>query len=504
MAIGAIRARILGDDFQGRLFWFYAAKLFLPNRRVSRVQIEAVGGGALDDIVVDYSPYIEEGGTHFTREYIQCKFHVAEDKIYSSRALCDPALFSTTESFLRRAFSAYSKLAAEGVSFMLVLSSNADWDPTDKLRSVIDTGSGCLRDRFFTDGPRSDLGKIRNYWCDHLGISEDEAAPFFRSLRLKYRMLASRELLELIDMSLQRIGLEPIDSAKPHNSYDGVYREMLKSGTAEFDRDSFRSLCESAGLGTPREPSIQSVQMAGIRSFILGSSYMDLECDPLLCLCEYFDGRLVRDSASWNSVILDGLREWAASIVSLPEACELRLECHCSVATAAGSAIGPRPRSRVAPAQGSKMGGSTVWDRDDGSDRVEWSKRDLVVSDSGADVAVALAITHDIADTVATFLADHPELSISTLRVYSPVEGAGHHAVPGGHAGWLLAEELAADMAGLASECGAATTHIFTSAPNALNFLMGRMKRPGDPWQTWEHNADGSLPERYVEAIRIQ
>jgi hypothetical protein len=494
---------MMGDDFQSRLFWLYGSMLFLPERHVTRVQVESIEGGALDDIVVDYSLPLEDSGSDYTREYIQCKFHVADAKTYSSEALCDASFFSTKKSFLQRAYEAYEQYSANGLSFLLVLASNGDWDSKDKLKHEI-ADSGALREKFFTGGGGSALGKIRASWCDHLGLSTVEAEPFFRSLRLRYRWLDQRGLLHSVDAHARLIGLQPVDTAHSYNAYDGVYRAMIENGWLDFDRNTFSELCERQGLGTPCEPSVASVRAAGIRSFARGANYMDLECEPFVCLCEYFDGRAIRDPATWNGTLSAELRGWCESLAELPDACELRLECHCSIATAAGCMIGSRPRGTVLPAQGAKVGGSTVWRPDDGSSKAAWGSRDVAISDTGDNLAVALAITYDIEGVVTQFLHGHPELSVSTLRVYVPTGGPGHTAIANGSEGWGLASELNKDIARCLDENQTRVMHLFTSAPNALNFLMGRFKRPGDTWQTWEHNADGSLPEDYVMAIRIQ
>ena len=493
----------MGDDFQGRLFWLYAAMLFLPQRRVTRVQVECVDGGAIDDLRVDFSTLVEDGGVQYRHEYIQCKFHVGDAKSYSSVALCDPDFFGTKQSFLTRAYEAFLSLSSTGTPFLLALVSNGDWDPNDKLKSAIADG-GALRDDFFEKGPRSDLGRIRTRWCKHLGITEQEAEPFFRSLRLRYRLLDQRGLLDSVDAHLQLIGLKSIDAAQSHNSYDGVYRAMIKNGEVDFDRAALTKLCEREGLGVPCEPSADRVRMAGIRSYVRGAAYMDLECDPFICLCEFFDGRAIRDAGSWNGVLATSLRAWCQELAEVTDDCELRLECHPSIAYAAGHLIGPRPRAHIFPAQGSKIGRSSVWEPGAADASVAWTAIDVPISPDGPNVAVALAITHDITAAVSAFLDGRSDLGVASLRVYVSTTGPGHTAISSGPEGWALSAELAADVGRFADRHKAHAIHLFAAAPNALSFLMGRMKRPGDVVQTWEHNGDGALKATYVEAIRLQ
>src|SRR5450759_4284466 len=78
---------------------------------------------------------------------------------------------------------------------------------------------------------------------------------------------------------------------------------------------------------------------------------------------------------------------------------------------------------------------------------VAWTATDIPVHADGSDVAVALAITHDISAAVSNFLEGRPDLRVSTLRVYAPAAGHGHGAIAGGPEGWKLSQELAADIA---------------------------------------------------------
>jgi len=502
LAQGTIRARMMGDDFQSRLFWLHATMLFMPDRRVSHVRIESQECDAVDDLVIHYVPFREDGGTHYVREYISCKFHVSNATTYSSGALCDPKFFGTKQSFLARAYQAYLGLTKSGDTVAVTLASNGNWNPSDKLKTVISDG-GALRESFFSATPRSDLGRIRLAWCQHLGVDESCAEPFLRSLRLEYGILNQRRLLESIDAHLQLVGLAPIDSAKAHNPYDAVYHELIKNGELDFDRAALTAVCEREGLGTPSQPPSESIRMAGIRSFMRGADYMDMECDPFLCLCDRFDGRAIRDPSVWNGEVKDALRKWCDALAASVENHELRLECHSSIAFAAGCWVGSRPRGRVMPAQGSKIGGSHVWLPGDSPPKAGWTSTDILLDSDGRNAAVALSITHDLSADVTRLLENRSDLGVSILRVYAPADGIGLGSIVDGAHAWALAEGITADVRALVDTTGVETLHLFTAAPNAFNYIMGRLRRPRDVVQTWEHNWDGSLTAEYATAIRI-
>ncbi|MBG1259733.1 hypothetical protein [Nostoc commune] len=54
MARGAIAARIQGDDYQARWFWFQICRLFSERTKVVRVGYEANNIKSFDDVVVYY------------------------------------------------------------------------------------------------------------------------------------------------------------------------------------------------------------------------------------------------------------------------------------------------------------------------------------------------------------------------------------------------------------------------------------------------------------------
>src|SRR5208337_2189692 len=125
---------------------------------------------------------------------------------------------------------------------------------------------GSLPDRFFSDGPRSDIGKIRIAWREHLELSEDDFEDFARRLRLRVDFLSRPALKELLNERLMNVGLRAIPVDKTQNVYDSLSQQIIMNGTNSFDPQTFRQFCEREDLLTSPQPS--GPRVVGIRSFM--------------------------------------------------------------------------------------------------------------------------------------------------------------------------------------------------------------------------------------------
>ena len=97
----AVVARIEGDDYQARFFWFQVCRLFEPHTKVSSVGYEVDDAKAFDDVVVSYAPPVNDdrGGVVAT-DYYQVKFHVSQEGTVRFESLMDPAFIGATAFFV--------------------------------------------------------------------------------------------------------------------------------------------------------------------------------------------------------------------------------------------------------------------------------------------------------------------------------------------------------------------------------------------------------------------
>src|SRR5699024_4846082 len=112
---------------------------------------------------------------------------------YSSDALIDPSFINAKSSLLQRLHSAYTNLASNHADCRLHLASNWRWKDDDKLAQLFREYDGELPPKFFDDGPRGDLGKVREKWRTHLGLEDDDFRVFAKTLRFQLDHFGRRE-----------------------------------------------------------------------------------------------------------------------------------------------------------------------------------------------------------------------------------------------------------------------------------------------------------------------
>lgn len=197
MAQKQVGARTEGDVYQGLFFWKKAASLLIPESHVIRVDIEHDEADGVDDISVFYDRNgIDAGGWQCMADYYQLKYHVDNRKTYSSEAMIDPSFINAKSSLLQRFYQAYKNLSDLSNSFRLNLVSNWKWQESDALATILREYDGALPRSFFSKGPKSKLGEVREKWRMHLGMEPDDFVTFAKTLRFQLDFFGRRDFKE--------------------------------------------------------------------------------------------------------------------------------------------------------------------------------------------------------------------------------------------------------------------------------------------------------------------
>ena len=118
----AVVARQLGDDYQARIFWLEACRLFSQYSKVAHVAYEFKRFKSFDDVAVFYSsPIPDEQGGRITADYYQAKYHVHWGSSLTWEALIDPkAMNLSSFSLLERLYDAATDSRSSDVRFNLI------------------------------------------------------------------------------------------------------------------------------------------------------------------------------------------------------------------------------------------------------------------------------------------------------------------------------------------------------------------------------------------------
>lgn len=249
MAEKVVAARTEGDVYQAMFFWHQVCALLIESSRVNRVILEHDAASGVDDVAVFYEPPgIADAASPCTADFYQLKYHVDQSDAYCSETIIDPDFIHAKKSLLQRFFDAYKGLRDHNAWFRLHLISNWRWKLEDGLAKRMRECDGALPDKFFTDGPKSDLGKIRESWQSHLGIDRTTFEDFARRLRFGLDHFGRRWFKESLNDRLACAGLKRLPAECLANPYDSLAQQFVMNGFNEFDRKNFIGFCQREGL----------------------------------------------------------------------------------------------------------------------------------------------------------------------------------------------------------------------------------------------------------------
>lgn len=478
MALKQVGARTEGDVYQGLFFWRQAAELLRPSSMVDRVVLEHNEAEGVDDVAVFYrDPGINAGGWMATADYFQLKYHVDNRDCYSSDALIDAAFIKAKSSLLQRFHAAYTKLSNEHNQFRLHLASNWRWKDDDKLAALLREYDGELPRRFFVDGPRGDLGKVREQWREHLGLEPDVFADFAKTLRFQLDHFGRRDFKAYVYATLEAAGLRTPGADRAACPYESLVQQFLMNGPSSFDAETFRELCEREGLMLDSEPSEPRPVSVGVRSFVRFAERLESEIDELVCVSAQFEGRHPLSGTTWEtsaSQVLGFLGDADRRARLRAAESVIALECHGSLALLAGWELSRNSGVRVAPIQKPNL---DVWRPADGSEAssAAWEVTTIQKADDVDDLAVCLSVTHDVQADVEEYLSSADSPPVGRVLVLSPEGGPSPQSIRGADHAYHLAVQMPSLLASARTK-RSARAHIFFACPNALMFFIGQQR----------------------------
>jgi hypothetical protein len=497
----AVIALHQGFDYQARWFWNEALRLLRSEPVLERVAIEAPAPRGFDDIVShpvrprDQDVWGEPVGI----DGFQAKFHVDHSKVIRATDLADPDFITAKSSLLQRLQAAAGAAEAEGRHGRFTLITPWRIDHQDLLGQLRGT-DGQLRLSVLFDGTsdRSETGKVRKLWRDHLHMADDESLrELVKHLRILERdvVATNREL----ERELETAGLVPVPPEVVTHPYVDLIHGHVKLGELEFDATALRRTLTAAGLWRTGPMAPDAHRRLAIRSRRLGAVHLEDEANDLLDLVPLFHDRAVAHGVDWNGDVAAQIERFLSAHVQTGERYRLYLDAHGAIAFAAGWQL---HRADVTPMQ--TIDGRLVpWPPSGvAPDGPQWHIRQQTVgSSAGPDVALALSVTHDIHDDVLAFVAGRlPSVNL-VLGLSAP--SIGRTSVrDGAHANDLAVEAVQTVRKQRPRDGRPSRVHLFAAGPNGLMFQLGRNGRPLG--ETTVYEFDFENPHRgYAPAINI-
>jgi SMODS-associated and fused to various effectors sensor domain len=498
----AVAVRNQGDDFQARMFWFYAPLLLVPEGHVACVSFES-GPRAFDDVTVEYVPGQgpqDHFGDEILRDHLQCKWHATPGE-FGHLDLIDPA-FSNAQSvsLLQRAYAAQQQHAPNGKGARLKLVTN--WRPqaADALSRLIRMHTHALDLEKLFDGstPRSMMGKVREAWAGHLCIDHDALRLVARTLAISQRLESGADLRDRLNDRFAAVGMRQVPPSETGFFYDDLIKKLHAQGRNTFDPASFRDLVADEKLLAPSQPRPLTL---GVRSFMHPIDDIEARSDQSVNLVPHFDGRYIRDQAGWRAQIFPALQGFLIQSARAKDDLRLILDTHVSLAFGVGAILNVKSGKAIEVEQ--RAGKRQVWSANDKPLDPAWPKlstTEETVHAGGADLAVAVSLTHDVVPAVRHYA--QKLATVGTLMIASPVGGSSHQSVrSGSHAAAMASSLLSAIRT--SAKGGPRRVHLFIAGPNAFAFFLGQSQAAIGPVSVYEWDFDGLRDGDYNVGLEL-
>lgn len=502
----AIGARRDGDDFQARLFWLKAAHLLDDEGPIQRVGFEC-GPRGFDDLWVEYDPSHrpkDQYGVPLAKEFFQCKWHVSPG-LYTHKDLTEPQFINaSTKSLLQRAYAALlDHSTADECALRLKFVTNWRLDPNDRLSSLIRSRSHTLKVDELFEGTtaRSATAQIRKLWREHLQLDEIELRRLAAALGFSYFGESLDDMRERLDVTCRAFGLRRVPAESSAVLYDDIVRQWAAQGRNVFDRKLFRKACVQDGLFEGK--GNRSVAF-GIKSFEHPIDRLEDRCTEVLDLVAEFDNRFIREGATWNATLLPTLQTFLLRAARSHDRIRLAIDAHTTLAFATGAVLN-RKSGRVLEIE-QRTPSRRLWSPDDESDviRPSWEVAEYEFASAGADMAIAVSLTHDVEPKVRAYLSALP-LPPRTLLTFKPVGGASSSAVASGHHAYQLAEALARRVKAQRESQPETQSrvHLFVAAPNGFTLYLGQHCPLLAPLTLYEFDFEGARDGSYRPSLAL-
>ncbi len=297
-----VAARLSGDDYQHLYAWLTILELKMPREEVAHVTVEDETTGSVDDVTV-----IHEAASNKPDKLYQIKYHVDQRSQYSTDVLLEAKGNET--SLLQKFWRTWESLRLKRPDrpMELHLISNWTWDAQDKVSSCIGGRNSAISDDFLNASPRSDIGKLRKRWQEHLRASDEDFVQFIGTLRFRLGFDCADQLEQRTIERMEWMGLRSDSAALLVAT--GIVRTWVKEGKQELLSKDLERILLTHDLYLPASTE------KGIVVYLstIKKQQFDLEPDYHLDWREHFEGAPIRGGHQllkpneWNATLLPQL-----------------------------------------------------------------------------------------------------------------------------------------------------------------------------------------------------
>ncbi|MCW3814449.1 SAVED domain-containing protein [Micromonospora sp. DR5-3] len=433
------------------------------------MSIEDVGGGAFDDLVV-----LRNSGADC---YYQIKSSNTDETVVNAEWLTT-ATATKGKSPLQHFHTTWAANRHDNPRPHFQLITNRAFDPDDPILKLHDKYTNTVGRLLRPKTPRSAAGKQRKIWANHLGITEAELLDFLDEFELHHEGGETSWTRQARD-AMRAAGLRVDDDAVLRGR--DLVRDWVKTGAGPQTRDAIREQVAQADLLARQGTLIFAVHAVDRPAHSL---------QPVVTLdfVDLYDGatdrerRQLRNPDDWQAVVMPSL---TSKIRDLEAFGVRRVHITGAMRLPMWFATGvrlPDIRGWVVSADQRNV----EWCSDAPPADVEAQELRRVELGQGEDLAVAIALTHNVAKDVEDYLR-RGALPVCDFLTLGPPDGPGQTAVPDAAfaVGWAHAAR--ARIVDVVRQSRAPRLHLFFAAPAGAALMIGHHWNLLPPTTVYEH-----------------
>jgi hypothetical protein len=460
-------ARLVGDDLQHLIGWYWALKTMRPEFEIDTVTFESLNAGNLDDIEVHRTG----GGVP---EFWQVKASTSSSEPVTSDWLKTP-VSKTAGSLLQRFWKSYLELRERHGDVSLVLATNRSLDTTDPVLKCRDQNE-LLAPILRRKGRRTEAAKGLKVWAGHIGISEAELLEMLDVLRFRTDVTESGFREKVSDV-IKPMGLRSDEASMLAGI--GTVRNWIKSSRVARTGDDVARVIKDLNFRVAPPSGLLVIQAV--------AACDDTDATASLDWVDRFMGddartrRGLKDPTEWNARLRAELRVEIARVRVRYDRVSIAGQARLPIWFTVGAELSEVTGATIATTQ---LG--DVW----ASDAPSSESPELVMTDprsigAGRGIAITVAVSDDVTADVLAFV----ERDLSTVgahRTITLATGPNSRAIHDAGEAVAFARRIKEMVRDLVRTEQSEMIHLFLAMPHGLALLLGHVWDRMPPTQLYE------------------
>ena len=251
--------------------------------------------------------------------------------------------------------------------------------------------------------------------------------------------------------------------------------------------------------------SIEKRKTLGIKSFTRSTQNMEEQATEIVSMTDMFDGRNKKQEFDWKNDIYISVEDFLVSNTNTDKKYALYLDTHSSIAFSSGRVLDTKTGINIFPMQKSALGGLELWDinYDIQGKYTDYNIKHEKVDESYLDTVLIVNATRNIYKDVKEYLKLE-NFQIGHIINCSPKNDlATNTFIENGTHASVFANAISNAVAQRTALERRAILHIFTAAPNAFMFFLGRLSRGFGKCVLYEYDFEQTDTCTYYQTIEF-